>query len=118
MCSACESLLAAEAEAAITLARWRDENDPKPLGEAIDSALSLVPGRVERRRWAVRALVVIRSKGITPAVVDGRLRVPMEDLPETLRTWLAEPVNRQAVEDLLDEERREPLRLFFEEDAA
>lgn len=104
MCERCEPLLAAEADAALSLARWRDENDPAPLSDAIDSVLSLLPARVERRRWAARALHVIRSRGFPARVVDGALRVPMDGLPAALAEWLAEPQNRAAVEDLLDEE--------------
>jgi hypothetical protein len=104
MCDRCDPLLAQEAEAALALARWREENEPAPLSEAIDTLLSLIPARVGWRMSAERALVVMRAKGIRAVVVDGALRVPMELLPAPLREWLADPDNRAAVEDLLDEE--------------
>ncbi len=84
---------------------------PVPVGEAIDSVLSLLSGRVERRRWAVRALAVMRANGCAPVIADGALRVTMELLPDALREWLAaDPANREAVEELLDEENG--LRLY------
>ncbi len=104
MCPSCEPDLRELATAALSVARWHEANDPTPLGEAIDSVLSLLPARVERRRWAVRALAAIRRLGIRPVVAEGALRVPMELLPAPLRQWLDDPVNREAVEDLLDEE--------------
>lgn len=76
----------------------------QPVAGAIDSVLSLLPARVERRRWAARALAAMRERGLRPAVADGALRVPMESLPPALAAWLALGDNRAAVEDLLDEE--------------
>jgi hypothetical protein len=107
MCRRCEPELHDLAEGALSLDRWREENDPKPVGEAIDSVLSLLPVRVERRRWAVRALVVMRARGLRPHVEHGALRVPMEELPAPLCDWLTDPGNRALIEDLLDEEARE-----------
>lgn len=118
MCAACEPLLAAEAEAATSLARWREEHDPKPIGEAIDSVLSLLPGRIERRRWAVRALTVLRERNLEPEVTAGALRVPMEELPQALQQWLVQPENREVVEDLLDEAERERWLRLYDSDAA
>lgn len=105
LCRACAPDLYDLAEAALALERWRDENEPKLIGELIDTVLSQIPARVERRRWAVRALVVMRAHGCAPTVTDGALRVPMDLLPDALREWLtADPAHREAVEDLLDEE--------------
>lgn len=105
LCARCDPLLAAEAEAAWAMQAEADEFAAMLVGGAIDSVLSLVPVRVERRRWAMRALVVIRAKGIEPIIEAGALRVPMEKLPRPLVEWLADPVNRAAVEELLDEEQ-------------
>jgi len=91
----------------------RDPDDgAAPLAGAIDGFFALLPARVERRRWAVRAVAAIRERGVRALVTAGALRVPMEELPPALVAWLAVPENRAAVEDVIDEEGGDGLRLY------
>lgn len=107
LCSQCWPQWAEIAEAAHAIQRQRDELDSWHVAGAMNAVFDEIDQRRSRRRWAQRALVVIRERGFDPVILHGALRVPDVFLPDALRVWLADPINRQAVEWLLDEEEKQ-----------
>jgi hypothetical protein len=82
------------------------------VGGAIDEFLTaIVPERRKRREEAEQVLALLQLAGCRAVIRAGAVRVePAVDVPKDLAAWLVDPLNREAIEDLMDERQEAGMR--------